>query len=106
MGGPLDHGALGDAAAMKMEIGTTPDLLEDVLGEVLEDRLWAVHVDRPPAAEHAMRGCPTTGWLHEGRLPYRVIVSRDPFRLPEYGERMPYTGVEETIDFDAWLAGY
>jgi hypothetical protein len=75
------------------------------LAEVLEPGLWAVYDpswigmrrERSPS-------CPITGWMHEGHAPYRVIVSRDPFRLPAFGERRPYTGDEPTLDVDAWIA--
>jgi hypothetical protein len=65
--------------------------------------LWAMWVGIPPP--HARPGCPVTGWVHEPGMPWRVIVSRDPFALPVFGVRCPYTGSEATVDVAEWLAG-
>jgi hypothetical protein len=64
--------------------------------------VWAIWLDQPRPAHKSP--CPFTGWVHEGREPYRVIVATDPFDLPRLGDRRPYTGDEPTVDVREWLS--
>ncbi len=72
----------------------------------MTETIWAVFVDKPPRPEHAARGCPATGWMHEGAEPYRVVVSSDPGMLPALiGDVRPYTGDEDTVTIDELMHG-
>lgn len=65
--------------------------------------LYAWKTTKPPTPERAALGCPTTGWIHEGSPPWRVIVFPDLATAEKSAsdERVPaeYTGTEDTV---AW----
>jgi hypothetical protein len=84
----------------------TDTLVDPLLELELEGaQLWAMWVIRPLGVVGVI-GNPGVGWVHEGAPPWRVIVSRDPFKLPTIGgsiDRRPYTGSEPTVDVDEWI---
>jgi hypothetical protein len=69
--------------------------------------VWAISTERTPLLVHLAAGCPASGWIHEGRPPYRVIVADRPDLLPnlsQLGDKRPYSGAEETIQWRDLIA--
>jgi hypothetical protein len=67
--------------------------------------LWAVSSQAWIGMPRKDADCPRTEWMHEGRAPYRVLVSADPAELPalQGTVRLPYTGGEATIAWDVYV---
>lgn len=49
--------------------------------------------------------CPRTGWMHEGRPPWRVITFSEPGKAPQMiGSVVIYDGTEPTVSMDTLTA--
>lgn len=69
--------------------------------------LYAWKTTLPPTPERAARGCPKTGWVHDGEPPWRVIVFPDLASAQENEAdgrvAVEYTGTEDTVTWDERL---
>lgn len=68
--------------------------------------MYALNTPLEPKAKAAAGGCPATGWVHEDRPPWRVIVSDSPANLPLVAQSrvIEYDGDEDTISWDQYTA--
>lgn len=69
--------------------------------------IYAVFTPAKPDRTALELGCPASGWVHENNFPWRVLTSDDPEVLnlfTSFGDVVEYTGDEDTVDFEDWLA--
>jgi hypothetical protein len=64
--------------------------------------LYAWRTALCPTSERAALGAPSTGWIHEGQPPWRVIVADSPDGLGQIVgcSVVEYTGDEDTVTLD------